>query len=118
MGMDAASEVQKALGYAGGGALLLKIVDSLLKWRGMSHADPTAELTATLSTGAELREELRKEAERLRSERDRLMAEVEKSEGEIATLRLQVAALKVEVEDLRAELRLLRRTARDMGDSR
>ena len=104
------SEGLLAAGYTAIGVVGAKLVDVAIRWRAASHVTPDTELTATLTTGAELREELRKEAERLRTDRDRLIADMEKAEGEIAVLRKQIEMLRNECEDLRAELRLLRKT--------
>jgi hypothetical protein len=109
--MDAtlSAEVQKALGYAGGTALVIKLADLVIRWRSRDRVDTTAEIGLTLKMGAEIREELRKQLEEERLRADAAEEREEALGRALSASKIDLASARNEADDLRAELRLLRR---------
>jgi len=101
-------EVQRAFGYAGAGALALKALDVLIKWRSGQRLDALAELDAARKIGSEIREELRRELEATRIDLAQAEAHLEKAEAELAIVKRQLATTDAALSSAAAELRTLR----------
>lgn len=120
MAGELAAQAQTVGAYLGGFAFLLGVVDRVIQWRHSNRADSTTDMDITLQRGAQLREELRKDAEALRTRLEHAEKELQACEVRLAVSEqkrseLEIAKLAVENErdDLRAELRLLRRGTRE-----
>ena len=101
-----AVEVQRAFGYAGAGALALKALDLVVKWRAGGRADTLAEFEAARKIGADIREDLRRELEATRIDLAAAEARLDKYEQELRAERASTYRLGDENEDLKAKLRI------------
>ncbi|MDD5305385.1 MAG: hypothetical protein PHS14_19985 [Elusimicrobia bacterium] len=101
-----AIEVQRAFGYAGAGALALKALDLIVKWRSGQRVDTLAEFEAARKIGADIREDLRRELEATRIDLAAVEARAEKAESELRTERAATYRLGEANEDLKAKLRI------------
>lgn len=110
--MAASVEAARAVGYAGMGALSLKLAEMLLRAFGVTRSIQTTELAATLEAAAAMREEYRKDNESLRSRMRELEARLEKLEAEHHAVRDLNDKLRTENDDLKAQLRLHEARAR------
>lgn len=109
----AAIEAARAVGYAGIGALALKVGEMLLKTFGVTRSIQSSELSQTLEAAAQMREELRKDNEELRArvrEMEKRLAKLEADHHELGQLNDR---LREENADLRAQVRLAE--ARERG---
>ena len=101
-------EVQRAFGYAGAGALALKALDVLVKWRSGQRHDALAELDQARKIGSEIREELRRELEATRIDLARAEAHLEKAEAELSIVKKQLALTDAALSEAAAEILALR----------
>lgn len=107
MGDVAASvEAARAVGYAGIGALVLKLAEFLLKTFGVTRNLQATELSQTLEAAAAMREELRKDNEDLRKRMREMEDRLETLEEEHHKLREQAELLRKENEVLKAKVLL------------
>jgi hypothetical protein len=102
-------EILTAVGYTGGGALAIKALDLLIKWRTGQHTSTLEEFDAARKLGVELRDELRKQLEELRSENVILDTKLEASEKERLELKALLEKCDNARKDAEAELRLMRK---------
>lgn len=106
-----------ALGYTGAGALTVKLLDLVIKWRLGARAESVSEMEAARKIGAELRDELRKQLEELRAENVALETKLDSCEHERLELKALVEKLDNAKKDAEAELRLFKKAA-DAADTR
>ena len=101
-------EVQRAFGYAGAGALALKALDVLIKWRSGQRTDALAELDLARKISAESLVFLRGELEATRIDLARCESHLEKAEKELAIVKKQLAITDASLAEAAAEVRALR----------
>lgn len=111
-------EALSALGYTGAGALVVKLLDMVIRWRSSEHVGTLAEMEAARKIGTELRDELRKQLEELRSENVILETKLEACEKERMELKVLVEKYDNARKDAEAELRLLRKANASQGETR
>jgi predicted nuclease with TOPRIM domain len=109
----AAVEAARAVGYAGVGAVVLKVLEFLLKTFGVTKNLQTHEMEQTLGAAAKMREELRKDNEDLRSRMREMEERLETLEQEYHAVRELNDKLRTENDDLKAQVRL--HEARERG---
>jgi predicted nuclease with TOPRIM domain len=109
----AAAEAARAVGYAGIGAVTLKVLEFLLKTFGVTKNLQATEMEQTLGAAAKMREELRKDNEDLRARMREMETRLEKLEEDYHTVRELNDKLRVENDDLKAQVRL--HEARERG---
>lgn len=101
-------EAQRAVGYAGGGMFLLKMLDVLVKWRSGQRHDTLQELKDAVHESRTLRMDLRSELSATQTDLAAAELRAEEAEGENAALKHQLAATDRALASAVAELKTLR----------
>ena len=101
--MSDVGEIQKAVGYAGFGAVVLKGIEIFLKSLNTARHDSAKELELTLEAAAKMREDYAKDNESLRERIDKLEARLASLEDDYQALKKKYAEMEVENISLKAK---------------
>ena len=107
-GVEIPLEAQRAFGYAGIGALTLKALDVLVKWRSGQRNDALTELSEARQLSRDIREELRRDLAARDIQLATAESQLEESEMERLKLRRQLVTTDEALKNATAELRSLR----------
>lgn len=98
--------------YALVGGILLKLAEMALRRSAKKHHEALAEIDASLSSGAKIREELERHAEYLQKRLEKAERDLELSDKNLEQVRRLLIISESARQDAEAEVRLLKRAHR------